>query len=125
VHRSRIGAICIDVPSESRDAAEAFWSGALGRESRRGERHPEYSTFGAINSHVILIQALGEGDPRVHLDVHTDDLDAEVARLGALGAREVGRHDGWAIMRDPTGTVFCVVPCPPDDETLVGAATWD
>ncbi len=29
----------------------------------------------------------------MHLDIHTDDLDAEVARLEHLGARRVQRVD--------------------------------
>lgn len=47
----------------------------------------------------------------MHLDIETDDIEAEVARLGALGAREVSRpHDArWVVMQVPTGQRFCVV----------------
>jgi hypothetical protein len=124
MHKSRIGAICIDVPAERREAAETFWSGALGQATRRGERHPEYSTFGVVHQHVLLIQAIGAGEPRVHLDVHTDNVSAEVARLAALGATEIDGLDGWVVMRDPGGSVFCVVPCDADDATMTDAATW-
>jgi hypothetical protein len=124
MHKSRVSAISIDVPGERREDAERFWSGALGRPIRRGEHHPEFSTLGVVNSHVVLIQALGDGEPRVHLDIHTDDTEAEVARLGALGAEEVARHSNWVIMRDPAGTVFCVVGVSSDDESLADAASW-
>lgn len=53
------------------------------------------------------------GKNRVHLDLMTDDLDAEVQRLVGLGAVETGRHsvDGgfqWVVLADPDGNVFCV-----------------
>jgi hypothetical protein len=50
----------------------------------------------------------------VHFDIHTDDLDAEIKRLLALGATMVDdsftQHPGrWVIMRDPSGVNLCVV----------------
>ncbi|WP_423463429.1 VOC family protein [Promicromonospora sp. MS192] len=47
---------------------------------------------------------------RVHLDVRHPDRDAEVARLVAAGATEVGRHEDWVVMTDPEGNEFCVFP---------------
>ncbi|HEX4091236.1 MAG TPA: VOC family protein, partial [Trebonia sp.] len=38
---------------------------------------------------MLLMQRLESGSPRVHLDIHTDDVDAEVARLERLGAQRV------------------------------------
>jgi hypothetical protein len=46
---------------------------------------------------------------RVHLDIEADDLEAEVARLVALGARRIGRVESWIVMEAPTGQRFCVV----------------
>jgi len=116
--------ICLDVPRGTRELSEEFWSGALGRTFVRGQTHPEYSHFGMVNAHVLLLQGMGEGDARVHLDIHTDDLSSEVARLVALGAREQARHDNWVVMADPSGLTFCVVPVASDDETLEGATRW-
>ena len=49
---------------------------------------------------------------RVHLDMHTDDRPAEVARLVALGATEVHDKDEygtvWTTLQDPEGNEFCV-----------------
>jgi predicted enzyme related to lactoylglutathione lyase len=52
---------------------------------------------------------------RVHLDLTTtaEDRDAEIARLIALGARQVdigqtGR-ESWDVLADPEGNEFCVV----------------
>jgi hypothetical protein len=50
-----------------------------------------------------------EHDPRVHLDIETDDLDAEDARLEALGATRVEFRKRWWVMQAPTGQRFCVV----------------
>jgi predicted enzyme related to lactoylglutathione lyase len=59
------------------------------------------------------VDAPTPGKNRVHLDLQTSDLDADVDRLAALGATETGRHslDGgyrWVVMADPAGNVFCV-----------------
>ena len=72
----------------------------------------------------MLIQAIGSNEPGVHLDIHTDDLDAEVSRLLVLGASERSRHGGWVVMNDPSGLTFCVVPVDSDDESLLGATVW-
>jgi len=71
------------------------------------------------------IQRLGDGPARVHLDIHTDDLDAEVARLEALGAKRVQFVHSWWILRDPAGLVFCVVPDPPGSLNDSNAQRWD
>jgi predicted enzyme related to lactoylglutathione lyase len=52
------------------------------------------------------------GKNRVHLDLGTDDREAEVARLGSLGASVLAEHDmpglWWTVMADPEGNEFCV-----------------
>lgn len=48
-------------------------------------------------------------ESRVHLDIETDDTEAEVKRLTALGAKEVERIKTWVVMQAPTGQRFCVV----------------
>jgi glyoxalase superfamily protein len=50
-----------------------------------------------------------EHDSRVHLDIETDDIAAEVARLEQLGATVVARPERWVVMQAPTGQRFCVV----------------
>ena len=52
----------------------------------------------------------------MHVDIHTEDVAAEIARLEALGARVVERRDDWTVMSDPAGLPFCVVRAP--DATL-------
>jgi Glyoxalase-like domain len=45
---------------------------------------------------------------RVHLDLLTDDPDAEVRRLIDLGARVLAEHDSFLVLADPEGNEFCV-----------------
>ncbi len=49
---------------------------------------------------------------RFHLDLKSDDMDAEVARLVGLGATVLWVHDGvresWTAMADSEGNEFCV-----------------
>ena len=46
---------------------------------------------------------------RVHLDIETDDIEAEVQRLEALGAKRVEQGPHLGVMEAPTGQRFCVV----------------
>jgi hypothetical protein len=46
---------------------------------------------------------------RVHLDIETDDIDAEMRRLEKLGAKRVQAVQTWWVMEAPTGQRFCVV----------------
>lgn len=125
-HYSRLFKVVIDVPAADRDQEVAFWSAATGEELARIGTHPEY--HGAMlpgGESGLLIQQLGNGTARVHLDIHTDDLDAELARLEALGAERVEQVHSWWIMRDPAGLLFCVIPEPPGKLTDANAHRWD
>jgi hypothetical protein len=50
-----------------------------------------------------------EHPSRVHLDIETDDIEAEATRLEGLGAKKVTRFPRWWVMEAPTGQRFCVV----------------
>jgi hypothetical protein len=61
---------------------------------------------------------LGDDDAgtttRVHIDLGTDDITAEVARVEQLGAtRTAFGGDGWVQLADPAGMPFCVTRIPP------------
>ena len=122
-HRSLVTAIVIDVPSPQHADEVAFWSGATGKDLVRLS-HPEYHGARLTPTLVLLVQELGDGAPRTHIDIHTDDVDAEVARLEALGATQVDRVENWAVMRDPAGLPFCVVAAPPGELDHGPAITW-
>ncbi len=106
-HHSRIGALCIDCRTEDLGRAVAFWSALLGREGRIVE-DGKYAEFGGDSTPEVILQAV-DHEPRVHLDIETDDREAECARLTAAGAREVERIRDWIVMEAPTGHRFCLV----------------
>jgi len=124
-HYSRLSKIVIDVAPADHDAEAAFWAAATGKPLTRFEQFPEY--HGAeITEHVgLLIQKLEDGASRVHVDIHTDDLEAEVKRLESLGAQRVTQNHLWQVMRDPAGLVFCVIPDPPGRLDDSNATRWD
>ena len=91
-HYSRIARVVADVPPADHQKELAFWQSATGLPLAQGTRFPEYHGAGLPGQQFgLLIQRLGGGAARVHLDVHTDDLEAEVARLERLGAERVER----------------------------------
>lgn len=122
-HRSLITAIVIDVPSRSHADEVAFWSGATGHPLNQLS-HAEYHGARLSPSTVLLVQELGEGEARVHIDIHADDVAAEVARLEALGASAVEQFDEWVVMRDPAGLPFCVVEAPAGALDGTPAVEW-
>jgi hypothetical protein len=95
----------------------AFWRDALG-----------YRVYYSDTSLVVLVPDDGSASPlvlqqvpepkvaknRMHLDLVTDDIDTEIARLEGLGARRL--HDDvrslgdtqWVTLADPDDNEFCV-----------------
>ena len=109
--KGRISAFVIDCKVEDLAGATQFWSQALGRPVANPDqdgdgRYAELKT--AADEPFLLLQKV-EHESRIHLDIETDDLDAEVARLEALGAKRVAFVKRWWVMQAPTGHRFCVV----------------
>ncbi|MEV0647391.1 VOC family protein [Phytomonospora sp. NPDC050363] len=125
-HHSRLVAAVVDAPPTVHDRELAFWRDALGRPFSPADGHPEFQVapLGSVDFE-ILVQELGSGEPRVHLDVITDDLDAEVTRLEALGAKRVRQIGELWILRDPAGLPFCVIAAPPERFDEENSARWD
>ncbi|MFI7701121.1 VOC family protein [Nonomuraea sp. NPDC049480] len=125
-HYSRLCTIVIDVPEGDHDKELDFWEGAIGRRLTRNERFPEYHGVPLVDQAIsLMVQRIEEGPGRVHLDFHTDDLEAEVARLERLGARRVQQAHRWWIMEDPAGLPFCVIPDPPGTLNDGNAQRWE
>ena len=124
-HYSRVAAVVIDVPDGDHDRELSFWEAATGQNLSRLD-YPEYhGTRLHGQDMVLLVQRLGDGTARVHVDIHTDDVDAEVGRLESLGARRVEHARTWWVMRDPAGLPFCVVPDPPGTLNDSNARRWE
>jgi catechol 2,3-dioxygenase-like lactoylglutathione lyase family enzyme len=108
MHQSRLAGFIIDCHGPDLDGAARFWSRALGmgEAGREGDRYEQLDAS-ARDLHVEVQRV--DHQSRVHLDIETDDLDAEVARLEALGAKRVAFVERWWVMEAPTGQRFCVV----------------
>jgi hypothetical protein len=107
MHKSRLGVIVIDCQTDDLTEPLAYWSAALGYTGEIDARG-KYATFDKGYPR-ILLQAVDHA-PRVHVDMETDNQDAEVARLEGIGATIVDKCEhGWTVMEAPTGHRFCVV----------------
>jgi Glyoxalase-like domain len=124
-HYSRLYKIVIDVPPVDHDKELAFWQAASGQELAAARIEGYHGTELHGQKFGLLVQRLGEGRSRVHVDIHTDDLEAEVSRLERLGAQRVERLHFWWVMRDPAGLPFCVVQDDHGSFTDDNAQRWD
>ena len=111
MHRSQLTGFIIDCQTQDLAGAADFWGGALGM-SVRTLPADEAATYmqlldpsGRLNIEVQTV----EHPSRVHLDIETDDIEAEVQRLEKLGATRVAFIKTWWVMEAPTGHRFCVV----------------
>jgi predicted enzyme related to lactoylglutathione lyase len=111
MHKSRLAGFIIDCDTSDLQGAARFWGDALGMPIQRlpaseGEKYVRLvDPDGRLH---IEVQAVTHPS-RVHLDIESDDVEAEVRRLEALGARQVARIHTWCVMEAPTGQRFCVV----------------
>ena len=111
MHRILLREVVIDVPSSHFAAALRFWADALDARPRRLAEYPEFvSLDGPAALPHVGMQDVGDTAPRFHLDVESDDVEAEVSRLVRLGAVEVRRHGEWVVLQDPAGLLLCVLP---------------
>jgi hypothetical protein len=110
MHHSRLSTFVIDCKTADLDAAAEFWSRALGRAwKRQPDDDPNYRELACMQEEPMLLVQRVDHDSRIHLDIETDDLEAEAARLEALGARRIAFVRNWWVMEAPTGQRFCIV----------------
>jgi len=121
-HRSRIGVIVIDCQTQDLAPATAFWSAALGV-SGKVDPDGKYAVLADRQGYPKLLLQAVEHESRVHLDIETDDREAEAARLEALGAKVVGPCKSWIVMEAPSGHRFCLV-APQGDDFPGDARAW-
>jgi predicted enzyme related to lactoylglutathione lyase len=116
MHRSRLAGFIIDCQTQDLEGAARFWSAALGLPARsEADSDPGYRLLQNApgDLHVEVQQV--EHPSRVHLDIESDDLEAEASRLESLGAKRIAKVKRWIVMEAPTGQRFCIVrPQSPD-----------
>jgi len=110
---SAVDQVCLDVPPAAFEAECRFWQALTGWAVWRRPApgfvrlaRPDHLALG------LLLQRLDEaptsGVAACHLDLATTDLEREVARHEAWGARTVARREGWTTLTDPGGVAYCV-----------------
>jgi hypothetical protein len=113
MHKSRLSTVVIDCAEADFERGKEFWSRALGKEPIP-EENPRYASLrgrvGGEGGPYVLMQRVPAEERAVHLDIETDDVEAEVARLEKLGARVKRRIRNHVVMVAPSGHAFCVVP---------------
>ncbi|WP_116950310.1 VOC family protein [Jiangella endophytica] len=126
MHRSRLSTLLIDAPADQAGQSVAFWTAALGTTSQCPPGEPQFHSLAeAVPGLVTAVQSV-EDAPRYHVDIETDDVAAEVARLTALGAAEVGNWQGCHTLRVPGGHLLCVIPVHSDPAEFAAAArVWE
>ena len=92
MHHSRLCAVLIDCNTSDVDAAARFWAEALGRPvdpGHPGSRGNYRMLETPPDEPIVQIQRV-DHESRVHIDIETDDIPAEVARLEKLGRQGRG-----------------------------------
>ena len=120
MHKSRsgaLGALIVDCRPVNLFEEAEFWGAALGStpESQEGQINLSYVRLnGQPGKAQIILQKVVDPS-RVHIDIETDNIYAEVQRLELLGAKVLKKEEEWVIMEAPSNHPFCVIsPIRPD-----------
>jgi len=125
MHRSRLAGFIIDCQTDDLEGAATFWSATLGLPLRSdAEDDPGYRLLRNAPGDLHVEVQKVEHPSRVHLDIESDDLEAEARRLEALGAKRIGVVKRWIVMEAPTGQRFCIVN-PQSKDFSQNANRWE
>jgi hypothetical protein len=126
MHRSRLCTLVIDCNAGNLTVGANFWSRALGKELDPSDdpANAKYVSLTTRDDELIVLLQKVDHPSRVHLDIETDDVEAEVARLEKLGAKRLEKIKTWWVMQAPTGHRFCVVR-PQRGELPASANQWE
>jgi hypothetical protein len=113
MHRSKLSTFLIDCRTDDVASAADFWSKALGRAVLPARPDDDrYRTLESTPAEPVLQVQRVDHESRVHLDIESDDVEAEVARLEALGRSGSGAP--------PT----CAIAAPESRATTAGYLSW-
>ena len=109
MHKSRLGNVVLDCQTEDLLSEARFWSSALGYPLPEDpDTSSNFIQLATPPGEVQVIIQRVHHTARAHLDIETDSIAAEVARLKRLGATVVAEHSEWVVMQAPSGHRFCV-----------------
>lgn len=125
MHKSQLAGFIIDCEGGDLDDAANFWGQALGYDTMplTEAEEDKYRRLDSGPKQLHIEVQRVDHPSRVHLDIETDDIEAEVQRLEGLGAKRLGIVKGWCVMEAPTGQRFCVVR-PQRDNFADSANQW-
>jgi glyoxalase superfamily protein len=123
MHRSRLAGFIIDCQGADPKQAAEFWSQALGMAPRGPEADGYVPLDGSARDLAVEVQTVTHPS-RVHLDIESDDVEAEVKRLEQLGARRIEQIRTWWVLEAPTGQRFCVIRAKTDLATRPDGHLW-
>lgn len=110
--RSAVDQLCLDIPRERFDVEYRFWQDLLDWQPGPAQQHEEFERLvrPPWMPYGLLLQRLDDEQPAVtaHLDLASEDRDAEADRHLALGATLVRWMPGWTVLQDPVGMTYCV-----------------
>jgi len=124
MHKSRLGTVIIDCQTDNLGREAEFWSAALGGKVEQRSTEARYIDVqgNSAEPHVILQKV--EHPSWIHIDIETDDIDAEVKRLEGLGAIVVEKMEKWTVMEAPSKHRFCIIGARRDG-FAENANVWD
>lgn len=118
------GELVIVVDCSDLGRSARFWTQVLGYVDTGGGSSTYQTLLPADGQGVeVLLQRVADDKRdknRVHLDLRTRDLEAEVGRVRGAGAHEVTVEPileagwRWHVLADPDGNEFCVIEPPSD-----------
>lgn len=102
----------IDRPAGDFGRTRAFWTTVTDTRpsALRGEREEFVTLLPEGADPCVKAQGVVDGAGGAHLDFAVDDVPDFTESALRLGARLVGDHEGWAVLRSPAGQLFCAVP---------------
>jgi hypothetical protein len=109
MHRSRLAGYIIDCQTDDLEEAAKFWSAALGYGRQETSEDALYLGLETPDGDPYIEVQVVDHASRIHLDIESDDIEAEVQRLEALGARRIEKIKTWVVMEAPSGQRFCVI----------------
>lgn len=125
-HHSRLSTFLLDCQVDDLSASAEFWSKALGKPIATVDQDGDgrYAELRTESDEPILLLQKVAHPSRIHLDIESDDIDAEVERLEKLGAKRIEKIRTWWVMEAPSGHRFCVIR-PQRDAFGPHLNTWD
>jgi predicted enzyme related to lactoylglutathione lyase len=110
-HHSRLSTFVLDCKVDDLKESADFWSRALGKPVATYDQDGDgkYAELAVGADEPMLLLQKVDHDSRIHLDIESDDVDAEADRLEKLGANRIEKIRTWWVMQAPSGHRFCVV----------------